>query len=127
MACIVYLTNKKSGHVYAYESVSYRDPVTKVPKSKRKYLGRVDPITKEFLTNPGKKADSAVTSEQVTNGQEPNPVASSEDAALRAEIKKLQSDMKQLKEELEKLKNLQKETSTLLANIGKSFNCFTGN
>lgn len=49
MSCIVYLKNKKTGVVYAYESESYRDPVTKKPKSKRTYLGRVDPVTKMII------------------------------------------------------------------------------
>lgn len=49
MSCVVYQTNKKTGYVYAYESVSYRDPVTRMPKSKRTFIGRVDPITKELL------------------------------------------------------------------------------
>ena len=39
----------RTGYEYAYESVSYRDPVTKKPKSKRTYLGRVDPVTREIL------------------------------------------------------------------------------
>ena len=48
IASIVYKTDPKSGYVYAYESFSYRDPVTKRPRSKQKYLGRVDPVTKEI-------------------------------------------------------------------------------
>ena len=49
MSCVVYLTNKKTGYMYAYESVSYRDPVSKKPKSKRTFIGRVDPISKQLL------------------------------------------------------------------------------
>lgn len=49
MSCIVYQTNKKTGTRYAYRSVSYRDPVTGTPKSKRTYLGRVDPVTGEII------------------------------------------------------------------------------
>ena len=45
MACIVYRVDKKIGTKYAYRSESYRDPVTKMPKSRRTYLGRVDPET----------------------------------------------------------------------------------
>ena len=48
IASIVYKTDSKTGYVYAYESFSYRDPVTKRPRSKQKYLGRVDPVTKEI-------------------------------------------------------------------------------
>ena len=49
MACIVYRTNKDTGVVYAFRSESYRDPVTKKPKSRRTYLGRVDPVSKEII------------------------------------------------------------------------------
>ncbi len=45
MSSVVYQKNKSNGNVYAYESVSYRDPVSRKPKSKRTYLGRVDPDT----------------------------------------------------------------------------------
>lgn len=44
MSSVVYQTGK-NGMKYAYESESYRDPITKKPKSKRTYLGRVDPDT----------------------------------------------------------------------------------
>ena len=43
MACIVYQIDKKTGAKFAYESVSYWDKEKKQPRSKRKYLGKVDP------------------------------------------------------------------------------------
>ncbi len=49
MAFIVYQTNSKTGTVYAYSQEAYRDPVTKRPKSKKTYLGRVDPVTKQII------------------------------------------------------------------------------
>ena len=49
ISSIVYRTDKKTGYVYAYESFSYRDSVTKRPRSKQVYLGRVDVVTKESL------------------------------------------------------------------------------
>lgn len=49
MAFIAYVKNKKTGAVYAYSQEAYRDPVTKRPKSKRTYLGRVDPVTHEIV------------------------------------------------------------------------------
>ena len=42
------ITKTRNGKVYAYESTSYRDPVTGKPKAKQVYLGRVDPITNEI-------------------------------------------------------------------------------
>ena len=55
MAFIVYQTNKKTGTVYAYRQEAYRDPVTKRPKSKKTYLGRVDPVTKQIVEKYGRK------------------------------------------------------------------------
>ena len=49
MACIVYQTDKKTGVKFAYESVSYWDKEKKQPRSKRKYLGKVDPETGEII------------------------------------------------------------------------------
>ena len=49
MAFTVYQTNKKTGMVYAYRQEAYRDPETKRPKSRRTYLGRVDPVTHEIV------------------------------------------------------------------------------
>ena len=43
MSCIVYQTNKKTGIKYAYSSESYWDKEKQQPRSRRKYLGRVDP------------------------------------------------------------------------------------
>ena len=44
MSSVVYQIGK-NGTKYAYESESYRDPITRKPRSKRTYLGRVDPDT----------------------------------------------------------------------------------
>ena len=49
MSCIVYQTNKKTGVKYAYESISYWDPDKKQPRSRRKYIGKVDPETGEII------------------------------------------------------------------------------
>ena len=46
---IVYVTNKKTGKKYAYESVSVWNPELKQPRAKRKYLGVVDEETGEII------------------------------------------------------------------------------
>ena len=68
MACIIYQTNKKTGIKYAYRSESYRDPETKKPKSRRTYLGRVDPVTNEIISkaNTGKRNRSPVVDGSVS-------------------------------------------------------------
>lgn len=49
MSCIVYQTDKKTGTKYAYESVSYWDKEKQQPRSKRTYIGKVDPATGEII------------------------------------------------------------------------------
>lgn len=61
MACIVYQVNKKTGIKYAYESISYWDKEKQQPRSKRKYIGRVDENTGEIIreTKPEKENGKA--------------------------------------------------------------------
>ena len=49
MATIVYQKNSKTGTVYAYESESYWDKEKKQPRSRRRYLGKLDPETNEII------------------------------------------------------------------------------
>lgn len=51
MAAIVYLKDKKSGTVYAYESVSHWDRKKKQSRAKRKCIGKLDPETGEIVPN----------------------------------------------------------------------------
>jgi transposase len=49
MAAIVYQTNKKTGVVYAYESLSYWDKEKQQSRARRKCIGRVDPETQKII------------------------------------------------------------------------------
>ena len=51
---IVYQTDKRSGITYAYESKSYWDKETKMPRCKRTLIGRVDPETGEIRPTDGR-------------------------------------------------------------------------
>lgn len=59
MSCIVYQTNKRTGSTYAYRSESYRDPETGKPRSRREYLGRIDPETGEIMPKRGRRREAA--------------------------------------------------------------------
>lgn len=56
MASKVFLRNKKSGRTYVYNNISYWDKEEKKPKSKRKCIGHVDPLSGEIVPNR-KKGD----------------------------------------------------------------------
>ena len=55
MAAIVYQTNKKTGVVYAYESISYWDKEKQQSRAKRKCIGKVDPETGRIVPTRGRK------------------------------------------------------------------------
>lgn len=48
-------TNKKTGRVNVYESISHYDPITKSSRPKRIYLGYEDPVTKEIIPSSGER------------------------------------------------------------------------
>ena len=54
MSSIVYQIDKKTGAKYAFESISYWDKDKKQPRSKRKYLGKVDPETGVIIPSRGR-------------------------------------------------------------------------
>lgn len=74
MSFVVYQTNKKTGKKYAYLQEAFRDPVTKRPKCKRTYLGRVDPVTNQIVEKgtDGKRNCSKLGTEIIDNPVDPN-------------------------------------------------------
>lgn len=91
MSCIVYQTDKKTGVKYAYESVSYWDKDKRQPRSKRKYIGKVDPETGEIITKSDRKKHSAENGSDVLKGQLDK---------LHAQLDEKENVIRALKEEL---------------------------
>lgn len=52
---VIYQKNKKSGVVYAYEDHPYWDSEKKQSRSKRKLLGKVDPLTGDIIPTRERK------------------------------------------------------------------------
>jgi hypothetical protein len=50
MASLVYYKNKKNGDTYVYENESILNKQLKRCETKRKYLGKLDPISGEILS-----------------------------------------------------------------------------
>ena len=92
MACIVFQTNKQTGIKYAYESISYWDKDKKQARSKRQYIGRVDPETGEIITAELKKRSTA------------NVGRNAEDTSNLI-ISKLQEELAEKDSQIELLKN----------------------
>jgi transposase len=51
VASITYRTNKSTGQVYAYQSESFRDPITKKVKTKQQYLGIFDKQSGQIVSS----------------------------------------------------------------------------
>lgn len=105
MSCIVYQTNKKTGVTYAYSSESYWDKEKKQPRSRRKYIGRVDPETGKIVT----KAD------KTTTAQDADTAAAIK--RLQAQIQSQETQLNTLQEELTTLRKRYKKATELLHRI----------
>ena len=98
---IVYQTDKRSGITYAYENQSFWDPELKRSKSKRKLIGRVDPVTKEILPTDGRCKKLSPTYVP----DDDDYVMPKTMKGLKDEIRRLLSENKELKEKLQELQN----------------------
>ncbi len=69
MAAIVYQTSKKTGIIYAYESISYWDKEKQQSRAKRKCIGRLDPETQKII--PTRKRNTPVVERKTKRGPVP--------------------------------------------------------
>ena len=110
MSCIVYQTDHKTGVKYAYESVSYWDKEKKQPRSKRKYIGRVDPETGEIIKKKEPGAHSGDAGERLTKElSELRDRLKEKDqtiAYLKAEIKQKEGENKKLQRTIKSISKL---------------------
>lgn len=68
MACIVYQVDKRTGIKYAYSSESYWDKDKKQPRSKRTFLGKVDPITGDIIPKKTREPSLSKSMDETTSG-----------------------------------------------------------
>lgn len=98
---IIKQTNKKTGITYVIDSESYWDKEKQQPRSRRKIIGKIDPITGEVVpTNPHQKRRSTVT--------EPASVSASvntddEVCTDRVRIRELEKQVSKLQKQKEAL------------------------
>ena len=109
MSCIVYQTNKKTGITYAYESVSYWDKEKQQPRSKRQYIGRVDPETGEIIRKQDKKTRSQDAAGLSKDNSRLQALLDEKDeviAVLNDEIEKLKKELSKKNEAIEEIKTI---------------------
>ena len=93
VASIIYQTNRKTGAKYAYSQESYWDKSKGQPRSRRTYLGRVDPETGEIIPKRTKAtgaAGEANAGAAVATGD------ASEVERLRARVAELEAALERL-------------------------------
>jgi len=66
MSGIVYLRDKRLGSTYAYQDVKFVEPGTGRLRTKREYLGRVDPSTGEIVPKKGGRRTAQDSSENAS-------------------------------------------------------------
>lgn len=107
MASIVYQIDKKTGAKYAFESISYWDKDKKQPRSKRKYLGKVDPETGNIIPSRGRSVHS----------EEKGPQTNDDIHRLYDEIKDRDQTIAALRKELDEMTGKYEELLLTLQKI----------
>ncbi len=123
MASIVYYKNSKTGRTYAYEVEAQWNSEKGYSVPKRKYLGRVDPITNEIIPSTGKPGRRASVSKSTddTAANEENMKMNELESRLSEAVETigaLRQEVEQLKQERAKeqnmLRKLHKQLGTLI-------------
>lgn len=113
MSSIVYQIDKKTGAKYAFESISYWDKDKKQPRSKRKYLGKVDPETGAIIPSRGRSVHSE---EPIVQEKDTLPALHKEIEIRDEKIKMLSQDLDALKAKYDELLITVKKIRSMLEN-----------
>ena len=110
MSCIVYQVDKKTGVKYAYKSESYWDKEKQQPRSKRTYIGKVDPETGEIIPKEKRSSHSDSkkndVSEELTKLYKEIKEKDGVIAELRDELKAERKRVSQLENVIQKIRSL---------------------
>lgn len=106
MATIVYQIDKKTGTKYAYSSEPYWDKNVKRPRSKRTYLGKVDPETGEIIPKKDAKFPAKDPEGAETSGEQER---------LSLQLKEALEENRLLKKEIEELRELCRQAAATLS------------
>ena len=124
MSCIVRSYNKANNTTYRYESVSYRDPITKKPRSHRRCIGKLDPETGQIVPTGKRGRPKKQPSPAVEKSMEIKPGANSQ-AALVDAVTRLQEEQAQAKAldvEVRQLRLQMKQIKTAMGSLVEAAN-----
>jgi hypothetical protein len=104
---IVYNHDKRSGITYAYESESYWDKEKKMPRCRRKLIGRVDPETGEIRPTDGRCRKNSPYAKKEPSEEDKirERLRGMKVSELKKEIIRLELELKKTNDELEKIKH----------------------
>ena len=91
----------RNGITYLYESESYYDPEKKQSRSKRKLLGKIDPVTGELV--PTGKKGRPKKEKAAEEDKESRPGATEAEKALSRELREKDKEIERLKRRIETL------------------------
>ncbi len=115
MSSVIYITNKKTGAQYAYESFSFRDPISKKPRTRRTYLGRVNPLTGKIVPKAEKGKRNRSKFDEVTTDEQMNPHSETgSDESLAKQISLLSSRVDQLALKMNDLLHFQNDVTIFI-------------
>ena len=108
MACVIKVTDKRSGITYAYRSVSYWDKEKKAPRNRRTLIGRVDPVTGEIVPTDGRRRKSTTAKDNevqnnvmpVTNTTTDHSIYINRLESILGMLQNLTSEVKSIQDEL---------------------------
>ena len=112
MSCIVYQTDRK-GNKYAYESTSYWDKSKGQPRSKRKYIGKVDPETGEIIPSKRSRKTTDTAEESRQSSADENRMLQK----LYDEIKSRDNRIAELRNEKKQLEGRCRKMSEIIRTI----------
>ncbi len=118
MSSIVYWTNKATGRTYAYSSESYWDKEKKQPRSKRTYLGRVDPETGEIIKGERKSKTAVRELLEREPADVDNEAIRTLMEKVRCQEEELAMKQKQIQELETRLRRAQSAVSSLASAVG---------
>lgn len=122
MSCIVRSYNKANNTTYCYESVSYRDPITKKPRSHRRCIGKLNPETGQIVPTGKRGRPKKEPPEAVEGSVEKKPDSSSKAALLEVvtDLRKEQESNKALNDEIRQLRLQMKQVKTAMESVSEA-------
>ena len=122
MSCIVRSYNKANNTTYVYESCSYRDPVSKKPRSHRRCIGKLDPTTGQVIPTGkrGRRKKETPPAAESNVENEHGKSSTPELAEVTTRLQDEQAKNKALSDEVRQLRHQMKQIETAMESLAKA-------